>query len=60
MYSGVDNTNNITKEKKLSEEKNEDLKDKRPQRRMRINLNNLTDKTPQLSKNNGFIYCNSN
>ena len=56
MYSGVDNNNNITKEKKLSEEKNEDLKDKRPQRRMRINLNNLTDKTPQLSKNNGFTF----
>lgn len=23
---------------------------------MRINLNNLTDKTPQLSKNNGFTF----
>ena len=37
--------------RKTEKEESKDLKEKRPQRRMRINLNNLTDKTPELSKN---------
>ena len=50
LYSGVDNSK---KKEEVKQEKDEskDLKEKRPQRRMRINLNNLTDKTPELSKN---------
>ena len=51
LYSGVDN-NKVKEEKKdKNKEESKDLKEKRPQRRMRINLNNLTDKTPELSKN---------
>ena len=50
LYSGVDNSKK-KEEKKPEKEESNDLKEKRPQRRMRINLNNLTDKTPELSKN---------
>ena len=52
LYSGVDNSK-INKEEKKEKKKEEskDLKEKRPQRRIRMNLNNLTDKTPELSKN---------
>ena len=50
LYSGVDNSKK-KEEKKTEKEESKDLKEKRPQRRMRINLNNLTDKTPELSKN---------
>ena len=48
LYSGVDNSKTNKEEKK---EESKDLKEKRPQRRIRMNLNNLTDKTPELSKN---------
>ena len=53
LYSGVDNSKVNSKEdkKEKKKEENNDLNDKRPQRRIRINLNNLTDKTPELSKN---------
>ena len=50
LYSGVDNSKK-KEEKKTEKEESKDLKEKRPQRRMRINLNNLTDKTPELSQN---------
>ena len=54
LYSGVDNKpvemNDDKKEKK--DEKKKDEKEKnRPQRRVRIKLDNLMDKTPELSKN---------
>jgi len=51
LYSGVDNTKVKEEKKDKNKEESKDLKEKRPQRRMRINLNNLTDKTPELSKN---------
>ena len=51
LYSGVDNTKVKEEKKDKNKEESKDLKEKRPQRRMRINLNNLTDKTPGLSKN---------
>jgi Ca2+-binding EF-hand superfamily protein len=52
LYSGVD-SNKLKKngEKDIKKDEFDELNDKRPQRRMRINLNNLTDKTPELSKN---------
>ena len=50
LYSGVDNPK-VKEEKKEKKNEESNLKEKRPQRRMRINLNNLTDKTPELSKN---------
>ena len=54
LYSGVDNKpvdiNDDKKDKK--DEKKKDEKEKnRPQRRVRIKLDNLMDKTPELSKN---------
>ena len=60
LYSGVDNSK-VTKEEKKEKKKEEsnDLKDKRPQRRNRINLNVLTDKTPELSKN-AFTFGKNN
>ena len=60
LYSGVDTSKNNkasdekNKEKKKEEKKDEskDNKEKqRPQRRVRIKLDNLADKTPELSKN---------
>ena len=48
LYSGVDNSKT---NKEMKKEESKDLKEKRPQRRIRMNLNNLTDKTPELSKN---------
>ena len=57
LYSGVDpNKNKKLDEKKEKNKKEEDKdnKDKtkqRPQRRVRIKLDNLVDKTPELSKN---------
>ena len=52
LYSGVDNSKTNKEEKKeKKKEESKDLKEKRPQRRIRMNLNNLTDKTPELSKN---------
>ena len=54
LYSGVDINKNKKeeekKEKQKKEEKNEKTK-QRPQRRIRIKLDNLVDKTPELSKN---------
>ena len=53
LYSGVDNkpvdTNKEDKEKK--DKKKDDKESKRPQRRARIKLDNLLDKTPEISKN---------
>ena len=56
LYSGVDINKNKNKEKKKNLEKKSDKKEKekekqRPQRRVRIKLDNLVDKTPELSKN---------
>ena len=54
LYSGVDpNKNKASEKKEKDTEKKEDLKDgkQRPQRRVRIKLDNLADKTPELSKN---------
>ena len=56
LYSGVD-TNMLKKNSKKDFKKEEldELNDKRPQRRIRMNLNNLADKTPELSKST-FTY----
>ena len=57
LYSGVDTSQNKKKEEKKEKEKKEEKKDtkdhgkQRPQRRVRIKLDNLADKTPELSKN---------
>ena len=56
LYSGVDTSKNKNKEEKKNLEKKSDKKEKekekqRPQRRVRIKLDNLVDKTPELSKN---------
>ena len=51
LYSGVDSTPvDIEKDKKDSKKK-DDKEKNRPQRRVRIKLDNLMDKTPELSKN---------
>jgi len=50
LYSGVDNKPVDLDDKK--EDKKKDEKERnRPQRRVRIKLDNLLDKTPELSKN---------
>ena len=49
LYSGVDNKPVEHKEEK--KEKKDDKESKRPQRRVRIKLDNLMDKTPEISKN---------
>ena len=61
LYSGVDSNKLRKKSNKdlKNEEEYNELNDKRPQRRMRINLNNLADKTPELSKNT-FTYIRNN
>ena len=61
LYSGVDSNKLRKKSNKdlKNEEEFNELNDKRPQRRMRINLNNLADKTPELSKNT-FTYIRNN
>ncbi len=55
LYSGVDNKPvdiDKDKDKNKKDNKNKDEKEKnRPQRRVRIKLDNLMDKTPELSKN---------
>ena len=53
LYSGVDNkpVEKEKKEKKEKEKKVDDKENKRPQRRVRIKLDNLLDKTPEISKN---------
>jgi len=51
LYSGVDNAPvELDKDKKDAKKKDEKEKN-RPQRRVRIKLDNLMDKTPELSKN---------
>ena len=56
LYSGVDSAKLKNNSKKdLKKEDLDELNDKRPQRRIRMNLTNLADKTPELSKSN-FIY----
>ena len=51
LYSGVDNKPvEIDKDKK-DDKKKDDKEKNRPQRRVRIKLDNLMDKTPELSKN---------
>ena len=55
LYSGVDNkpvdVNKDEKKEKEKEKKKDDKESKRPQRRVRIKLDNLMDKTPEISKN---------
>ena len=53
LYSGVDNkpVANDDKKEKEKEKKKDDKESKRPQRRVRIKLDNLMDKTPEISKN---------
>ena len=54
LYSGVDNKQvdiNDDKKDKKDEKKKDEKEKNRPQRRVRIKLDNLMDKTPELSKN---------
>ena len=53
LYSGVDNkpVNNDEKKDEKKDKKKDDKESKRPQRRVRIKLDNLMDKTPEISKN---------
>ena len=53
LYSGVDNkpVANDDKKEKDKDKKKDDKESKRPQRRVRIKLDNLMDKTPEISKN---------
>ena len=52
LYSGVDNKPVEQKDdKKDKDKKKDDKESKRPQRRVRIKLDNLMDKTPEISKN---------
>ena len=54
LYSGVDINKNKKEEEKKEKQKKEEKNDKtkqRPQRRIRIKVDNLVDKTPELSKN---------
>ena len=53
LYSGVDNkpVANDDKKEKEKDKKKDDKESKRPQRRVRIKLDNLMDKTPEISKN---------
>ena len=54
LYSGVDNKPVDIKEEKKDNKKDakkDDKESKRPQRRVRIKLDNLMDKTPEISKN---------
>ena len=51
LYSGVDNKPVANDDKKDKDKKKDDKESKRPQRRVRIKLDNLMDKTPEISKN---------
>ena len=51
LYSGVDNKPVDADKDKKDENKKDDKEKNRPQRRVRIKLDNLMDKTPELSKN---------
>jgi len=55
LYSGVDNKKVEIDDKKGKKKEKDDKENKRPQRRIRIKLDNLVDKTPELSKNT-FTY----
>ena len=59
LYSGVDNKPVDIEKDKIEENKKGDKEKQRPQRRIRIKLDNLMDKTPELSKN-GFTYGKGN
>ena len=59
LYSGVDNKPVDIEKDKKEENKKGDKEKQRPQRRIRIKLDNLMDKTPELSKN-GFTYGKGN
>ena len=50
LYSGVDNKPVDIEKDKKEENKTGDKEKQRPQRRIRIKLDNLMDKTPELSK----------
>ena len=64
LYSGVDpnkNAKNEDKDKdKKTKEENKDKERQRPQRRVRIKLDNLADRTPELSKNTFTFGKNAN
>ena len=66
LYSGVDPNKNAKnedkdKDKKTKEEnKDKDKERQRPQRRVRIKLDNLADRTPELSKNTFTFGKNAN
>ena len=60
LYSGVDNKKEEVKDKKGEKKVKDDKESKRPQRRIRIKLDNLVDKTPELSKNVFTYETNSN
>ena len=51
LYSGVDNKPVEPDRDKKDDKKKNDKEKNRPQRRVRIKLDNLMDKTPELSKN---------
>ena len=51
LYSGVDNKPVDADKDKKDDKKKDDKEKNRPQRRVRIKLDNLMDKTPELSKN---------
>ena len=51
LYSGVDNTPVDSDKDKKNNKKKDEKEKNRPQRRVRIKLDNLMDKTPELSKN---------
>ena len=51
LYSGVDNKPVELDRDKKDDKKKDDKEKNRPQRRVRIKLDNLMDKTPELSKN---------
>jgi len=51
LYSGVDNKPVEPDRDKKDDKKKDDKEKNRPQRRVRIKLDNLMDKTPELSKN---------
>ena len=51
LYSGVDNKPVEADKDKKDDKKKDDKEKNRPQRRVRIKLDNLMDKTPELSKN---------
>ena len=55
LYSGVDNKQTEPKKEEKTDKKKDDKESKRPQRRARIKLDNLMDKTPEVAKS-GFTF----